>query len=122
MYLSRVCDASSWPPSKVASVAMAFVFTNWRGIDESQVVPDRPTQSILAEDTFARLIVERLPMRPTGAHDGGDQTFGVNGSADYTISGAGVYLVEFVSTIDTSIRGASSTHIRNRAQISVSAH
>ena len=34
-----------------------------RGIDDSQVVPDRPTQSISAEDTFERDVPLKKPTR-----------------------------------------------------------
>lgn len=60
---------------------------------------------------------ELIPSTPP--HEGGSQTFEGSGSADYRISGAGVYLVEFASILDRTINGASSLGITNRAEISV---
>lgn len=62
---------------------------------------------------------ELIPTNPP--HEGGNQTFEGSGDVNYGISGAGVYLLEFASTIDRSINGAGSLAITNKAQISVRA-
>jgi hypothetical protein len=61
-------------------------------------------------------------LRPEGAEQAGSQPLQGNGSSQYPIHGAGVYLVEFASNIEKSISGAGSANLANHAQITVQVH